>query len=96
MSDELVAAALEDASERMDKAVVHTRAEFAGVRTGRANPVAAIVSAGLMCEFLGEDRAKELKLKWFASAAVEKFEQMTETQVQACIDLVRKQVEASK
>lgn len=38
MSDELVAAALEDASERMDKAVVHTRTEFAGVRTGRANP----------------------------------------------------------
>ncbi len=27
------------------------------VGTGRANPVAAIVSAGLMCEFLGEERA---------------------------------------
>ena len=38
MSDELVDAVLEDATERMEKAVVHTRGEFAGVRTGRATP----------------------------------------------------------
>ncbi|HPU38950.1 MAG TPA: ribosome recycling factor [Microthrixaceae bacterium] len=38
MSDELIQAVLEDAGEQMDKAVAHARHEFAGVRTGRANP----------------------------------------------------------
>jgi ribosome recycling factor len=38
MSEELIQAALEEAADRMDKAVVHTRGEFAGVRTGRATP----------------------------------------------------------
>ncbi|HMV73394.1 MAG TPA: ribosome recycling factor, partial [Microthrixaceae bacterium] len=38
MSDELIEAVLEDAGDHMDKAVAHARHEFAGVRTGRANP----------------------------------------------------------
>jgi ribosome recycling factor len=38
VSSEYIDAALEDATERMAKAVVHTRSEFAGVRTGRATP----------------------------------------------------------
>ncbi len=38
MSDEMVQAVLEDAAERMDKAVVHAKSEFAAVRTGRATP----------------------------------------------------------
>ena len=38
MSDELIAAFREDAEDRMAKVVDHTRSEFAGVRTGRANP----------------------------------------------------------
>lgn len=38
MSDELIKAVYEDASERMAKAVAHARGEFAGVRTGRATP----------------------------------------------------------
>lgn len=38
MSDELIEAVLEDAGEHMTKAVAHARHEFAGVRTGRANP----------------------------------------------------------
>ena len=37
MSDELVEAVHEDAEERMAKARRHTRQEFAGVRSGRAN-----------------------------------------------------------
>jgi ribosome recycling factor len=37
MSDELIDAVREDAEDRMAKAVDHTRAEFGGVRTGRAN-----------------------------------------------------------
>jgi ribosome recycling factor len=37
MSDELVEAVREDAEERMTKAVAHTKSEFAGVRSGRAN-----------------------------------------------------------
>jgi ribosome recycling factor len=38
MSDDLIRAVQEDASERMAKAVAHARSEFAGVRTGRAAP----------------------------------------------------------
>ncbi|MCB1256353.1 MAG: ribosome recycling factor [Microthrixaceae bacterium] len=38
MSDDLIELATQGAQERMVKAVAHARAEFAGVRTGRANP----------------------------------------------------------
>lgn len=38
VSDELAKVILEDTEDKMKKAVVHTRAEFAGVRTGRAAP----------------------------------------------------------
>src|SRR5690606_2786423 len=38
MSDDLIRAVHEDASERMAKAVSHAKSEFAGVRTGRATP----------------------------------------------------------
>jgi ribosome recycling factor len=36
--NELVEAALEDAKDKMHKAVEHTLSEFSGVRTGRASP----------------------------------------------------------
>ena len=36
--DTLVGAALEDARDKMHKAIQHTQAEFSGVRTGRASP----------------------------------------------------------
>jgi len=36
--DTLVGAVLEDARDKMHKAVAHTREEFGGVRTGRASP----------------------------------------------------------
>ena len=36
--EDLIALVLDDAAEKMDKAVAHTRQEFATVRTGRANP----------------------------------------------------------
>lgn len=38
MTDELIEAVRLEAEERMAKAVAHTRQEFAGVRSGRANP----------------------------------------------------------
>ena len=38
MSDEMVELIVEDAREKMDKAVVHARHEFASIRTGRAAP----------------------------------------------------------
>jgi len=37
MSEELVEAVREEASERMGKALAHARGEFAGIRSGRAN-----------------------------------------------------------
>lgn len=39
MSDDMISMVLDDAKENMAKAVSHARAEFAGVRTGRATPV---------------------------------------------------------
>lgn len=39
MTDDMIPMILEDARERMAKAVSHARSEFAGVRTGRATPV---------------------------------------------------------
>ena len=38
MSTEMADLVLEDADEKMHKAVVHARAEFASIRTGRASP----------------------------------------------------------
>ncbi|MEI2639872.1 MAG: ribosome recycling factor [Microthrixaceae bacterium] len=38
MSDDLIEVATQGARDRMVKASAHARAEFAGVRTGRANP----------------------------------------------------------
>jgi ribosome recycling factor len=52
MSDELVKLVLDDADEKMDKAVEHARKEFAGVRTGRAAP--ALVEK-LAVEYYGSD-----------------------------------------
>ncbi|HMS12802.1 MAG: ribosome recycling factor [Microthrixaceae bacterium] len=37
MSEEFIEAILEDATERMAKAVAHTKSEFSGVRSGRAS-----------------------------------------------------------
>lgn len=38
MSDELTEMVMEDARDRMEKAVAHSRTEFAGIRSGRAAP----------------------------------------------------------
>lgn len=38
MSDDLTSLILEDAREKMNRAVVHTRADFGSIRTGRASP----------------------------------------------------------
>ena len=38
MSDDTIGMVLDDARERMTKVVVHTRAEFGNIRTGRAAP----------------------------------------------------------
>ena len=39
MSDDMISMILDDARERMAKAVTHARADFSSVRTGRATPV---------------------------------------------------------
>jgi ribosome recycling factor len=50
--DSLVGAVLEDARDKMHKAVVHTQQEFSGVRTGRASP--ALVE-NLKIDYYGTD-----------------------------------------
>ena len=52
MSDEMISMVLDEARERMAKAVSHTRAEFSGVRTGRAAP--ALVEK-LSVDYYGSD-----------------------------------------
>ena len=52
MSDELIKLVLDDAHEKMHKAVEHARAEFSGVRTGRAAP--ALVEK-IVVEYYGSE-----------------------------------------
>jgi len=52
VSDEMISMVLDEARERMAKAVSHTRAEFSGVRTGRAAP--ALVEK-LSVDYYGSD-----------------------------------------
>ena len=50
--DSLLSAVLDDAKEKMDRAVTHAGADFAGVRTGRAN--SALVE-NLRVDYYGSD-----------------------------------------
>ena len=50
MSEELVSLICDDAADRMERAVAHTRSDLASIRTGRANP--ALVEK-LMVEYYG-------------------------------------------
>ena len=52
MSSELVDVILEDVTEKMRKAVAHTRAEFSSIRTGRAAP--ALVEK-IMVDYYGAE-----------------------------------------
>ncbi len=52
MSDELIAIVLDDARGKMHKAVEHARAEFSGIRTGRASP--ALVEK-LLVDYYGSE-----------------------------------------
>src|SRR4029077_14777543 len=52
MTDDLASVVLEEARDKMTKAVVHTRQDFANVRTGRAAP--ALVEK-LPVEYYGSD-----------------------------------------
>jgi ribosome recycling factor len=52
VSDEMISMVLDDARERMAKAVSHARAEFSGVRTGRATPV---LVEKLVVDYYGSD-----------------------------------------
>ena len=61
---ELADVVLEDATEKMDKAVSHARAEFATIRTGRAS--SALVEK-LVVEVYGAD----MKLQDIASFSID-------------------------
>jgi ribosome recycling factor len=52
MSDEMVSLVMSEAVEKMGKAVAHTRAEFSGIRTGRAAP--ALVEK-IMVDYYGQN-----------------------------------------
>jgi ribosome recycling factor len=52
MSNEMITLVIDDAGEKMQRAVSHARAEFSGVRTGRAAP--ALVEK-LMVDYYGSE-----------------------------------------
>lgn len=72
MSSDLIALVSETATERMSKAVEHTRGEFTGVRTGRATP--ALIEK-LPVEYYGS----EVPLQQLASFAVPEARQLLVT-----------------
>ena len=61
--EDLLALVLDDAAEKMDKAVTHTRQEFATVRTGRAN-------SGLVEKLPVEYYGSEVPLQQLANFSV--------------------------
>jgi ribosome recycling factor len=63
MSSDMVALVLDEATEKMAKAVGHARAEFAGVRTGRAAP-------GLIEKLTVEYYGAEVPLQQIANISV--------------------------
>jgi ribosome recycling factor len=69
MSDEIIELVLDEASEKMQRAIAHTRSEFASVRTGRATP--ALVER-LPVEAYGE----ELPMQQVASFQVPEARQL--------------------
>ena len=63
MSGELIDLILDDATDKMAKAVSHVRGEFAGIRTGRAAP-------GLVEKLVVEYYGSELPLQQLAGFSV--------------------------
>ena len=69
---ELVELVLEDAKDRMDKAVAHSRTEFASIRSGRAAPQ-------LVEKLMVEAYGVEVRLIEVASVAIPEARQLTIT-----------------
>jgi ribosome recycling factor len=63
MSSDMVALVLDEATEKMAKAVAHARAEFSGVRTGRAAP-------GLIEKLMVDVYGAEVPLQQVANISV--------------------------
>jgi hypothetical protein len=64
--------------------------ERAKIELAKPESVATILKA---LEFLGKEKGGELTQTWFSGAGVEKFEQMTEGQVQGCIQFIKEAIE---
>lgn len=69
MSSELIGLIVDDAREKMEKAVVHARSEFSGIRTGRANP-------GLIEKLPVEYYGSEVPLQQMANITVPEARQL--------------------
>lgn len=54
----------------------------------------SIAKLKAVLEFVGGDRAAELQTKWLQAAAVDKLEELTQAQVEACIDKIQKDMGA--
>jgi hypothetical protein len=56
----------------------------------------SIKTLGEVLDFLGPEKKAELSTKWLGAAAVDRFEDMTEDQVQKCITYIREQIGGAK
>ena len=72
MSEEMVELVLEEAQDKMDKAVKHTKEEFSGIRTGRASPA-------LVEKLLVEYHGSEVPLQQLAGFSVPEAQQLLVT-----------------
>jgi ribosome recycling factor len=69
MSDELTELVMEDSKDRMDRAIAHSRTEFAGIRSGRAAPQ-------LVERMIVEAYGVDMRLQELASVAVPEARQL--------------------
>jgi ribosome recycling factor len=72
MSDDMASMVLDEAREKMSKAVTHARHEFGGVRTGRANP-------GLVEKLIVDYYGTEVTLQQLAGISVPEARQLVIT-----------------
>ena len=72
MSDDMASMVLDEAREKMSKAVAHARQEFGGVRTGRANP-------GLVEKLIVDYYGTEVTLQQLAGISVPEARQLVIT-----------------
>jgi ribosome recycling factor len=89
MSDEMIRLVLDEAADKMAKSVAHTRHEFGGVRTGRAN-------SGLVDKMMVEYYGAEVPMQQLAGFSVPEARQLLITPYdKGAMEAIEKTIRAS-